>query len=52
MCCWSARGSGHGFKHGPAVGAAAAAMVMEPGRKTQAEFSLATKALTEHRDVH
>jgi sarcosine oxidase len=45
-------GSGHGFKHGPAVGRYAADLVM--GRLAAAEprFSLATKAEREARAVH
>jgi sarcosine oxidase len=45
-------GSGHGFKHGPAVGRYAADLVM--GRLSAAEprFSLATKAEREARAVH
>jgi len=45
-------GSGHGFKHGPAVGRYAADLVT--GRMTKAEprFSLATKGEVQHRDVH
>ena len=44
-------GSGHGFKHGPALGAHVAGLVM--GRTTPIErFSLASKALEQAREVH
>ena len=45
-------GSGHGFKHGPAVGEYVAALVT--GRDVPAEprFLLATKRKTEHRTVY
>jgi glycine/D-amino acid oxidase-like deaminating enzyme len=45
-------GSGHGFKHGPAVGQAAAAMLLEPGRRPEARFSLAAKDKVQNRAVH
>jgi sarcosine oxidase len=44
-------GSGHGFKHGPEVGRLAAALV-SGGAQTETRFSLATKAETQHREVH
>ena len=45
-------GSGHGFKHGPAVGKYAADLLT--GRLAQPEprFSLATKGAVQHREVH
>lgn len=45
-------GSGHGFKHGPAVGAAAAALVLDPDKRAEARLSLATKAVRQERAVH
>ena len=45
-------GSGHGFKHGPEVGRLAAALVSGSGPQTEPRFSLATKAETQHREVH
>ena len=45
-------GSGHGFKHGPAVGEAAAAMLLDPGKRPEPRFSLATKAAVQARAVH
>jgi sarcosine oxidase len=44
-------GSGHGFKHGPAVGEYTAAMVMGEGT-AEPRFSLATKATHQKRTVH
>jgi glycine/D-amino acid oxidase-like deaminating enzyme len=43
-------GSGHGFKHGPAVGELAARMVLE-GESPDPRFSLATKATVQDRVV-
>ena len=44
-------GSGHGFKHGPEVGRKAAALLL--GREgVEPRFSLATKALSQRREVH
>ncbi|MBL8189634.1 MAG: FAD-dependent oxidoreductase [Acidobacteria bacterium] len=43
-------GSGHGFKHGPALGEYAAARIVEDG-KTEARFSLATKEAARNRSV-
>ena len=37
-------GSGHGFKHGPAVGRLAAALVSGGGAQPEPRFTLATKA--------
>jgi glycine/D-amino acid oxidase-like deaminating enzyme len=45
-------GSGHGFKHGPAVGRYAAELVMGRLRTPEPRFSLATKAEAENRAVH
>ncbi|HEX8233103.1 MAG TPA: FAD-dependent oxidoreductase [Caulobacteraceae bacterium] len=45
-------GSGHGFKHGPAVGSAAAGLLLDPSRPAEARFSLATKAVRQDRAVH
>ena len=44
-------GSGHGFKHGPEVGRYAAATLLG-GRTAEPRFSLATKALSQKREVH
>jgi sarcosine oxidase len=43
-------GSGHGFKHGPAVGEYVAARLTD-GRPVEAKFSLATKEKTSRRTV-
>ena len=45
-------GSGHGFKHGPAVGERVAAHVLDPGRPVEPRFSLATKAAQQNRKVY
>jgi sarcosine oxidase len=47
-------GSGHGFKHGPAVGRYAARRIVGelPEKEVEARFSLASKAQQQHRDVH
>lgn len=45
-------GSGHGFKHGPSVGAAAAGLLLDPGKRPEPRFSLATKAVRQERTVH
>lgn len=45
-------GSGHGFKHGPAVGRYAAELVMGRLERPEPRFSLATKAEVQHRLVH
>lgn len=45
-------GSGHGFKHGPAVGEHAARLITGRTRVPEQRFSLATKGETQHRDVH
>jgi glycine/D-amino acid oxidase-like deaminating enzyme len=44
-------GSGHGFKHGPAVGELVARMVLD-GAPTEERFKLATKAATAARVVY
>ena len=45
-------GSGHGFKHGPEVGRAAAAMLTDPGASPEPRFTLASKAKVQNRAVH
>jgi sarcosine oxidase len=48
-------GSGHGFKHGPAVGEYVAAHVLgrlTPETQLEPRFSLATKQATQNRSVH
>lgn len=45
-------GSGHGFKHGPAVGARATRLLVNPDHKPDPLFSLATKASKQIREVH
>ncbi|RJF93999.1 FAD-dependent oxidoreductase [Sphingomonas cavernae] len=45
-------GSGHGFKHGPAVGRYAAALVTDTLDTTEPRFSLASKGETQVRAVH
>lgn len=45
-------GSGHGFKHGPAVGAYAAKMIMGTLATPEARFSLASKGERQDRAVH
>jgi glycine/D-amino acid oxidase-like deaminating enzyme len=45
-------GSGHGFKHGPAVGRYAADAVTGTLRNAEPRFSLASKARNQSRDVH
>ncbi len=45
-------GSGHGFKHGPAVGRYAAELVLGTLRTPELRFSLATKAEQANRAVH
>jgi len=44
-------GSGHGFKHGPAVGEYTAGIVLGEG-KPEPRFSLSTKNTQQHRTVH
>jgi sarcosine oxidase len=45
-------GSGHGFKHGPAVGAYAARMIMGTLAEPEPRFSLASKGERQDRSVH
>ncbi|MFQ5346781.1 MAG: FAD-dependent oxidoreductase [Rhodothalassiaceae bacterium] len=45
-------GSGHGFKHGPALGAHVADLVTGAATVIEPRFSLATKATHGHRAVH
>jgi glycine/D-amino acid oxidase-like deaminating enzyme len=45
-------GSGHGFKHGPAVGRRAAAHVLDPSLPVEPRFSLATKLTARQRTVY
>lgn len=44
-------GSGHGFKHGPAVGKCAAALVLDNG-SVEPRFSLGSKSTQQGRTVH
>jgi sarcosine oxidase len=45
-------GSGHGFKHGPAVGRYAADLAMGRLARVEARFSLASKGEAQRREVH
>jgi glycine/D-amino acid oxidase-like deaminating enzyme len=45
-------GSGHGFKHGPAVGRYAADFLTGRLAKVEPRFSLASKGAVQHREVH
>jgi glycine/D-amino acid oxidase-like deaminating enzyme len=45
-------GSGHGFKHGPAVGRYAADLLTGRLAKAEPRFSLASKSDVQHREVH
>ncbi|MGH8286904.1 MAG: N-methyl-L-tryptophan oxidase, partial [Steroidobacteraceae bacterium] len=45
-------GSGHGFKHGPAVGQYAAELASGKLKQAEARFSLASKATVQDRAVH
>ncbi len=45
-------GSGHGFKHGPAVGEYLAAQVLGVGKAPEPRFSLATKSTVQKRAVY
>jgi sarcosine oxidase len=45
-------GSGHGFKHGPAVGRYAAALVNGTNKNVEARFSVQSKEAQQRRDVH
>lgn len=44
-------GSGHGFKHGPALGEYVAARVRD-GQPVEPRFSLAAEAKVQEREVH
>jgi sarcosine oxidase len=45
-------GSGHGFKHGPAIGRYAAQLLADPRFEREPRFSLASKGERQHREVH
>ena len=45
-------GSGHGFKHGPAVGQRVAAHIADPALPIEARFALASKAKTRVRSIY
>jgi sarcosine oxidase len=45
-------GSGHGFKHGPAVGKRVAAHIIDANIEVEPRFSLATKATQQKRTVY
>ena len=45
-------GSGHGFKHGPAVGRLAAELLLDPAAKPEPRFALAAKGSSQQRSVH
>jgi sarcosine oxidase len=45
-------GSGHGFKHGPAVGAYAARLLLDRNAPREARFALSAKAERQDRQVH
>jgi sarcosine oxidase len=45
-------GSGHGYKHGPAVGERVAAHILDPGKAVEPRFSLATKETQQNRTVY
>ncbi len=45
-------GSGHGFKHGPAVGRYTAQLVDGTNKNVEPRFSLQSKAAQQRRDVH
>lgn len=45
-------GSGHGFKHGPAVGRRVAAHILDPGLAIEPRFALATKAKEQNRAIY
>ena len=45
-------GSGHGFKHGPAVGKRVAAHIINAATPVEPRFSLATKATKQNRTVY
>jgi glycine/D-amino acid oxidase-like deaminating enzyme len=45
-------GSGHGFKHGPAVGRRVAAHVLDAATPIEPRFSLASKGLSQNRAIY
>jgi sarcosine oxidase len=45
-------GSGHGFKHGPAVGDYVCNMLTQSNAVLESRFALATKATTQARSVY
>ena len=45
-------GSGHGFKHGPAVGRRVAGHILDAGAPVEPRFSLAAKGLNQNRAVY
>ncbi|WP_167737400.1 FAD-dependent oxidoreductase [Sphingomonas parva] len=45
-------GSGHGFKHGPAVGACAARLLLDRDARPEPRFAMAAKAERQDRRVH
>jgi glycine/D-amino acid oxidase-like deaminating enzyme len=45
-------GSGHGFKHGPAVGRLVTGLVTGSASALEPRFSLASKATRQDREVH
>jgi glycine/D-amino acid oxidase-like deaminating enzyme len=45
-------GSGHGFKHGPAVGRYVSQLVTGTSKNIEQRFSLQSKAAQQRRDVH
>jgi sarcosine oxidase len=45
-------GSGHGFKHGPAVGARVRDHLLDAGTPVEPRFSLATKAAVQNRSIY
>jgi glycine/D-amino acid oxidase-like deaminating enzyme len=50
--CLVGGGSGHGFKHGPAVGLYAADLLLGRLARAEPRFSLASKGEVQHREVH
>ncbi len=45
-------GSGHGFKHGPAVGRIVAEHILDPSKPIEPRFSLATKQTAANRTIY
>ena len=45
-------GSGHGFKHGPAVGQRVTDHILDPAKPIEPRFSLATKAAEQKRTIY